>query len=185
MKKHYLRAGILLTVAASLTLTSCIGNFNLTNKLLTWNKGVSNKFVNELIFVGFWILPVYEVCALADVLVLNSIEFWSGSNPVASGKKVIEGNDGRYIVEWEKSGYTIKSENDGSITRLDFDDTDRSWSVSVDGGESTKFMTFVDDMHVRMLDAHGDYQLVELSQAGVMAYQQIVSGQTGTLFAAR
>lgn len=185
MKKHYLRVAILLTVASSLTLTSCIGNFNLTKKMLTWNESVSNKFVNELIFFGFWILPVYEVCALADVLVLNSIEFWSGNNPVAAGQKVVEGNDGRYLVEWDNSGYTITSENDGSITRLDFDETDRSWSISIDGGESTKLMTFVDDTHVRMLDARGDYQLVELSQAGVMAYEQILSGQTTPLFAAR
>ena len=37
-----------------------------------------SKFVNELVFFAFWILPVYEVSGLADLLVLNSIEFWSG-----------------------------------------------------------------------------------------------------------
>ena len=30
------------------------------------------------------IVPVYEIAYLADALVLNSIEFWSGSNPTAS-----------------------------------------------------------------------------------------------------
>ena len=70
--------------------SSCIGSFSLTNKLLAWNKTVGNKFVNELVFFAFWVLPVYEVSALADVLVLNSIEFWSGGNPVAKGTKVIE-----------------------------------------------------------------------------------------------
>lgn len=174
MKKTYLSAAVLLTVGASLMFSSCIGSFSLTNKLLSWNKGVSNKFVNELIFFGFWVLPVYEVCALADVLVLNSIEFWSGSNPVAQGTKVIEGQDGKYLVECDGKGYTITSENDGSVVRLNFDEADNSWSVAADGKE-VKLMSFVDDTHVKMLDANGEYQLVELSDNGLMAYQDMIS----------
>lgn len=176
MKKTYLSAALILSVAASLSFSSCIGSFSLTNKLLDWNKGVSNKFVNELIFFGFWILPVYEVTTLADLLVLNSIEFWSGNNPVATGKKVIEGQDGKYLVECDGKGYTITSQNDGSVVRLDFDSADKSWNVVADG-KTVKLMTFVDDSHVKMLDANGGYQLIELSEAGLMAYQEIVSGQ--------
>lgn len=176
MKKTYLSAAVILTVGASLMFSSCIGSFSLTNKLLTWNKGVSNKFVNELIFFAFWVLPVYEVCALADVLVLNSIEFWSGSNPVAQGTKVIEGQDGKYLVECDGKGYTITSENDGSVVRLNFDEADNSWSVAADGKE-VKLMTFVDDTHVRMLDANGEYQLIELSDNGLMAYQDMISSR--------
>lgn len=179
MKKTYLKVALVLTVVASLGLTSCIGSFSLTNKLLSWNNGVSNKFVNELIFFGFWILPVYEVTCLADLLVLNSIEFWSGSNPVAQGTKVIEGQDGRYLVECDGEGYTITSENDGSIVRLDFDETDRSWSVTADG-QTVKLLTFVDDMHVKMLDTNGGYQLVELSEQGVFAYENMVSSSIFT-----
>ncbi len=179
MKKTYLKVALVLTVVASLGLTSCIGSFSLTNKLLSWNKGVSNKFVNELIFFGFWILPVYEVTGLADLLVLNSIEFWSGSNPVAQGTKVIEGQDGRYLVECDGEGYTITSENDGSVVRLDFDETDRSWSVTAEG-QTVKLLTFVDDMHVKMLDANGGYQLVELSEQGVFAYENMVSSSIFT-----
>lgn len=177
MKKPFLKAGIILTLAATLTLTSCIGSFSLTNKLLDWNRGIDNKFVNEVVFFCFWVIPVYEVCALADVLVLNSIEFWSGDNPVAVGTKVIDGKDGRYIVECDGKGYTITSENDGSVVRLDFEQADRSWSVTVND-ETVKFMTFVDDTHVNVLDANGDFQLVELSEAGLMAYQGIINAQT-------
>lgn len=175
MRKSYLKVALILTVVASLGLTSCIGSFTLTNKLMSWNKNVSNKFVNELIFFGFWILPVYEVTALADVVVLNSIEFWSGTNPIAKGKKIIEGTDGRYLVECDGKGYTITSQNDGSVVRLDFDEADQSWSVNADG-QSIKLLTFVDDTHVKMLDANGNYQLVELSAEGVLAYESMVSG---------
>ena len=113
MKKRLIPVALVAAISIPV-FTSCIGSFALTNKLLSWNRSIGSKIVNELVFIGFWILPVYEVSALADVLVINSIEFWSGSNPMASGKKVIDGQDGRYIVECDGKGYTITSENDGS-----------------------------------------------------------------------
>lgn len=181
MKKHYLSVAVALTLASTLMLSSCIGSFSLTSKLLSWNRQVGNKFVNELVFFAFWILPVYEVSALADVLVLNSIEFWSGSNPVAKGKKVIDGHDGRYLVECDGKGYTITSENDGSIVRLDFEETERTWSVTTDG-VTMPLMTYVDDTHVQLPCADGSTTIVELSDAGLMAYR---AAAAETLFAAR
>lgn len=175
MKKKYLSVAVVLALCASMLSTSCIGSFALANKLLAWNQTVGNKFVNELVFFAFWVIPVYEISALADVLVCNSIEFWSGNNPVAQGTKVIDGQDGRYLVECDKTGYTITSENDQSVVRLDFDKSDNSWSVSVNEGESYKLMTFVDDTHVKMIAPDGGMQIVELSQAGVYAYQQMAA----------
>ena len=171
MKKKYFSVAIILTVAASLSLSSCIGSFQLTNKLLAWNKQIGNKFVNELVFFAFWVLPVYEVSALADILVLNSIEFWSGENPVAQGKSVIEGNDGRYIVDC-----------DGSVVRLDFDKDEQSWSVNIDGEKHT-FLTFVDDTHVALPGFDGDMHQVELSQQGVYAYRQMAESSRALAFA--
>ena len=65
--------------------------------------------------------------------------------------------------------------NDQSSVRLDFDIDTKTWSVLSDGKEYP-FMTFVDDTHVKMITPQGDMQLVELSQGGLMAYQQIASG---------
>ena len=42
--------------------------------MLEWNDQIGGKFVNELVFIAFWILPVYELSAMADILVINSIE---------------------------------------------------------------------------------------------------------------
>ena len=172
--KHRIIASVLLL--ATLTTPSCIGSFSLTNRMLNWNRNLDNKFINELVFFAFWVLPVYEVSALADVLVLNSIEFWSGSNPVAKGKKVIEGQEGRYLVECDGKGYTITSENDGSVVRLDFNEADRSWSYTV-GEETHTIFTFIDDTHVAMPRPDGSFSEVELSDAGLYAYQQVASGQ--------
>lgn len=177
MKKKYLSVGLILVLAASIMSTSCIGSFTLTNKLLSWNKQVGNKFINEVVFFAFWILPVYEVAALADVVVINSIEFWSGTNPMAKGKKVIDGDSGRYMVECDGKGYTITSENDGSVVRLDFDVDDQTWSVNVDG-ESHTLLTFVDENHVAMPDGNGASTIVELSQQGVYAYHNTALSST-------
>ena len=58
------------------------------------------------------------------------------------------------------------------MTRLDFDAEDHSWSVSANGQDPVKFMTFVDDTHVNMILPDGSYELVELSNNGLMAYRQ-------------
>ena len=113
---------------------------------------------------------------LADIIVLNSIEFWSGSNPVAKGTKVINGNDGKYLVKCDGKGYTIKSENDGSIVRLDFDTEEQSWSYSIPGGEKHTIFTFVDDTHISLPTTDGTTTTVELSDAGLYAYQAMVTG---------
>ena len=112
MKKKSLTLLLATTVASSILFSSCIGSFGLTNKLLTWNRSIDSKFVNELVFIAFWIVPVYEISALADVLVINSIEFWSGSNPVADvgNVKTIDGKDGVYTVETKVDGYHIQKE---------------------------------------------------------------------------
>lgn len=174
MKRKYFTVAAVLLCASSLMFSSCIGSFALTNKLLSWNKQVGSKFVNELVFVAFWILPVYEVSGLADILVINSIEFWSGSNPVAQGRTVIDGQDGRYLVDCDGKGYTITSENDGSKVRLDFDVEEQTWSANING-QSYELMTFIDDSHVSMPAPDGTRTVVELSQDGLWAYQQLAS----------
>lgn len=172
MKKTYLSAALVTVLGLSLLTSSCIGSFGMTNRVLTWNKQIGSKFVNELVFFAFWILPVYEVTGLADLLVLNSIEFWSGSNPMATGTKVIEGQDGRYLVDCDGKGYTIKSEIDGSEVRLDFDADCQTWSVELPDGQNYELMTFVDDSHVLMpADSDGHRMLVDLSEQGLMAYR--------------
>ena len=35
----------------------CIGHFRLTSSLLSWNQQLSNKFVNELVFLSMNVIP--------------------------------------------------------------------------------------------------------------------------------
>lgn len=117
----------------TMTLSSCIGSFGLTNTVLDWNKrATDNKFVNELIFIV--ISPAYAVCSVADLFVLNSIEFWTGEKVVAEvGKtKDVMGKDGRmYAIKTLKNGYEI-TDPEGEKSYFVFNKKKKSWSYSKD-----------------------------------------------------
>lgn len=174
MKKIKISVAALLLAGASLSFQSCIGTFSLTNSVLDWNKNIGKKFINEIVFVAFWILPVYEVTGIADLLILNSIEFWTGNNPMNASVKTVDTDHGRYIVECDgKTGYTITQEATGRNTRLEFEGKTQTWNVVKDG-KKIPFMTFVDDTHVKMITPQGDFKLVEISEQGVLAYEALL-----------
>ena len=109
MKKNKLNMVVAIALCVSLGLSSCIGSFKLTNKVLGWNEGVGNKFVNELVFIAFHIIPVYELTVVADILVLNSIEFWSGENLVSQSTKEVKGENGdTYLVTTDERQYDYR-----------------------------------------------------------------------------
>ena len=172
MKKIRISVAALLLSGSMLCFQSCIGSFSLTNSVLDWNKNVGRKFVNELVFVAFWILPVYEVTGIADLLILNSIEFWSGKNPVEASVKTIKTDNGSYLVAYDKSGYKITNIETGREINLEFDESSNTWYYIQDN-EKIPFMSFIDDNHVRMIMPDGSFQEVELSEQGVVSYQAV------------
>lgn len=183
MRKKQLIVATVVALSASMMMQSCIGSFALFNKVKNWNEHVGDKFVNEIVFVAMWILPVYELCFAADLLILNSIEFWSGTNPAMAETKVIDGKDAQYLVASNENGYVITNMKTKQVTRFNFDARDNSWSLE-NNGQEVKLFTFVDDTHVDVITRDGSYTRVELSQPGVLAYQQLV-GIGGTAFALR
>ena len=171
MRKKQLVVATVVALSASMMMQSCIGSFALYNKVKDWNEHVGTKFVNEIVFVAMWILPVYELSFAADLFILNSIEFWSGENPALAQTKVVDGKDAKYLVASNEEGYTITNMKTKQVTRFNFDAKDNSWSIE-NNGEEVKLFTFVDDTHVDVLTRDGSYTRVELSQPGVLAYQR-------------
>ena len=146
MKKTKMMA-VCAILSGSLLFSSCIGSFGLWNNLKSWNQGIGNKFVNEIVFLAFHIVPVYEVAYLADILVLNSIEFWSGSNPVAEVGtiKTVKGENGEYLVRTNENGYTItKKGEEGKAVDLVYNEENRTWSAVAEG-ESYELITMNED----------------------------------------
>ena len=76
MKKAILGAAL---AGLALSSTSCLGPNRAFNGVHEWNQTVSDEdVVNELVFLGCTILPVYGLAYLVDIVALNTIEYWSG-----------------------------------------------------------------------------------------------------------
>lgn len=63
-------------------LSGCYGPFNLTRRLYQWNGQVNGKWEREFMFILLAWAPVYGLAVLGDAIVFNSMEFWTGNNPV-------------------------------------------------------------------------------------------------------
>ncbi|HKL21269.1 MAG TPA: DUF3332 family protein [Tichowtungia sp.] len=77
-----MKKALICIAALSMLLTGCTGPFTLTKKVHTWQTSFDDKWVDEAAFLGCVILPVYGLATLADGLIFNSVEFWTGENPM-------------------------------------------------------------------------------------------------------
>lgn len=76
---------LVLAVVLSLTFlaTGCLGPNNLHNTIRNWNAEVTEQdWINEGIFIGLTVFPVYGIAYLGDILIFNTIDYWSGKNPI-------------------------------------------------------------------------------------------------------
>lgn len=102
--------GVAVVTGSLLFSTGCMGSFSLTKKIYHWNERASGeRWVNEIIFIVGLIFPVYSLSLLADGVIFNSIQWWTGSNPVADAGKQqrVYGADGSVAV--------MTMQEDGSI----------------------------------------------------------------------
>ncbi len=73
------------------SLSGCMGHNGLVDRVMKFNLSTTeNRWARQGLFLGMWIVPVYPVCTLVDVLVLNSVEFWSGKNPMNGRSAVVD-----------------------------------------------------------------------------------------------
>lgn len=172
-------------LSGSVLFSSCIGSFGLWNSLKDWNQGVSNKFVNELIFLAFHIVPVYEIAYLADVLVLNSIEFWSGSSPVASigDVKEVKGENGEYLVKTNENGYTITKKGEEKSVDLVYNKDKNTWNAVGADGQSFELVQMNEDGTATVNMQNGTSMTVTPDAQGVAAVK--VASGSSAFFAAR
>jgi hypothetical protein len=118
-----LRKALLILVLAVFTasLTGCFGEFALTRKLYEWNDDVSSeKFVKTLVFYGLNIIPVYSIVGMADIVIFNLIEFWTGSNPISMTEgeheyQFVEINGSTFQMHASKNMMEISRLNDGNM----------------------------------------------------------------------
>lgn len=175
---------VAIVLSGSFLFSSCVGSFGLFNRLNSWNQTIGNKFVNELVFLAFNIIPVYGVAYIADALVINSIEFWSGSNPMANigDVKKVKGENGNYMVKTLENGYSITKEGETASMDLIYNKEANTWNVEANG-ESTELIKMNNDGTADLLLPNGEKMNVTLDAQGMMAARQATT--SNLMFAAR
>lgn len=177
MKKGFKLVAVLLS--ATLMLSSCIGSFSLTNKIKSWNEGLGDKFVNEIVFFAMHLIPVYPISLFIDGVVLNSIEFWTGNQVVQNDNnstKIVKNSKGEDVaITATAEGYTVS--NGTEEVNFIFNEADNSWSVA-SNGEITKLITIDAENNKAELFINGETMAVELTEDGMNTVRQAISANS-------
>ena len=115
-----------LMVLLSFSTSACIGRMAATREVSKANLRISSdKWPRELTFLLLHIVPVYQIAYIADVLVVNSIEFWTGENPISGEQRLaragqshtVRGPEGEFAVSTFRTDGSVDIEiyaSDGS-----------------------------------------------------------------------
>ncbi len=157
------KSGLALMLAFVIGITSlqgCIGNFVVTRKILSWNQGLSNKYINEVVF--FVLIPVYGITLLVDGVILNSVEFWTGKNPLAMKPGEIEtkyiAKDGvKYKVDVSLNKYHIvqlEGPNMGDSADIIYNPETQTWCLG-NGKDIKRMVQLLDNKDIKVFKKDG------------------------------
>jgi len=167
--KRLVRCIVALSVLTTL-LTGCYGKFALTRKVYQINGQVSDKYLRSAVTWAFIIVPVYGVASFLDFVLFNTIEFWSGKNPVAQGEKdfhYAEGDrrfDIHAVKEENRLSYRILQYQNGHFV----DQVDIVWDLGSKG--SRVVHRNYDRVEIMTAALKGDG--VEVTTEGSFSYQR-------------
>jgi hypothetical protein len=123
---------------AAFVSSGCTGSFLLTKKVYNWHRSQDDKWMDEFGFLVCTLIPIYGISTFADAIIFNSIEFWTGDNPVDNAKaesntRMVETSEGTGQVSYntdskeltiaaQKKGLqaaeiSLKKEGDTVVTR--------------------------------------------------------------------
>ena len=143
-----------------------------------WNSKISdNSMVNAVI--GFILGPIEtSIGGFLDTVIFNSLEFWTGSNPMAA-TKVVEGSDGNLyaIASNKQGGYIITCQQTGQQMEYIFDADNHAWTVEFDGKQVKLFSLTSPDVAV-VETPEGNSLTVTLDEQGLYALQQQYSADS-------
>ncbi len=182
MKRIKKFLAVMLIIALGIFQTSCIGSFSLTSSLHSWNSNVGSKIVNELVFIAMVIIPVYEVTILVDGIVLNTIEFWSGSNPMTmqegeTDTQIVQQNGVKYRVTASKNRFDfeqLKGQEKGTKGALVYNPETQSWSYEGEN-QSFKLVEMANNGTANVFLPNGKVINVEANGNGLALLKSVVS----------
>lgn len=140
-KEYTMKKGLItLLCAGMIVLTGCYGKNACFNKIHQWNGTLGDKWINSIVHFFLMVIPVYGIAlGLVDGLVLNTVEFWTGSNPLAA-------DDNYYEKDAQGNEIAAVKNADGTM----------SVEITTAKGEKANLMLQRDENVVRALDAEGN-----------------------------
>ncbi|MBN1203914.1 MAG: DUF3332 domain-containing protein [Myxococcaceae bacterium] len=185
MKRASRLLAVLCVAVLSLHVSGCFGRFALTRAMWDFNKNVSgNKFVQWAVFLVMVIVPVYGIGTLVDALVINSIEFWTGQNPVSSAGT--PGGDTRVVRLGPGETLRLSREADSGVMKLEleregqapmvryFEPLEDGLVVRDEGGAMLLQAREQDSGGVRVTDAAGATMAMHSPEAVAQARQVLL-----------
>ncbi len=101
---------------------------------------MGSNVATEIVFLIFAVvIPVYGITLFIDGVILNTIEFWSGSNPVSMNEgdyeqQLVTGKDGvTYRMEATQNQMEITAvdgRNAGETTKMNYLPSEQRWEIS-------------------------------------------------------
>ncbi|PMH41133.1 hypothetical protein BCU68_05475 [Vibrio sp. 10N.286.49.B3] len=115
MKKNMVKIVALLSVVISLS--GCVGSMAVTGKLMELNvKAVDNRYARG--GLNFLLAPVYALTTAGDYIIFNSIEFWSGKNPINGSSHIFDTDTETFIDINHKLDENLKTAPIAPLTNM-------------------------------------------------------------------
>ncbi|MFB3844240.1 MAG: DUF3332 family protein [Candidatus Cloacimonadaceae bacterium] len=161
---------LLVVVVMLVNLTGCYGSFALTKKVYEWNGTFGDKWIDS---IGMWVLmmiPVYNFANFIDIVILNPLEFWTGSNPVTmkEGQQLVKyasGKDAVYKIVTTKNKLSItevKGPDKGKTLTLTYVPETGNWTMS-DGSNQTLIVKVTKD-NLKLIYPNGNEREVKVAR---------------------
>ncbi len=156
--------------------TGCWGSFSLTGKVYDWNGSFGSKWASWAVFLVFIFLPVYGTLLFIDAIIFNTIEFFSGKNPIQRSAEL--GNGQRMVftpVEGDPEAVEVEHYDGDKVVRaFRIHKTRRGFRLRDGRGEQLQVGTEADQLTLR--DADGAPLATLNAQARDLAAADIEDG---------
>ncbi|OAN16931.1 hypothetical protein A3K86_08300 [Photobacterium jeanii] len=139
MTKVALKAVAMAVLATSLT--GCIGQMGTSAAVTKLNlSAVDNRYGRAGLFM--LLSPVYGIAATADVFIFNSIEFWTGRNPITGKSPAVA--DMPVEAIFKVNGKLDKQLTTAPLASVRHSDIEQAYFAQVDGNTLDMYVTYKD-----------------------------------------
>jgi hypothetical protein len=110
MKEESMRKYIVCSLILAVLLAGCTGPFRFTRSVYPLHHTQQNKWMDEMIFLVC--VPVYAFALCGDMVIFNTVQFWTGRNPLAMKEGTVGGmalnGEHRVLLGYDASDGTVE-----------------------------------------------------------------------------